>query len=208
MLNQTRTLISSLHALVPAHPKGAPPELGRNREMIGTLRTRPHGIVGAPILVMEVVHVEVILVAGIVLALLHPAEQPAHAAPKGLDKVPGVQCVPDGGEAEEASAGRVLGVFKIGLALGDVGTWVEAGFRAGAVLGVGEGPEVEDGEDGHLETEEEGGDSDLEVGVGEIFVGVDQIEGRGSEGNGDGLPKGQEDHKFNGQNFGEWLLLG
>ena len=47
------------------------------------------------------------------------------------------------------------------------------GLAVDVVDGPGKGEEVEDGEDGHFDTEEERWDADFDVGVGEMGGGVD-----------------------------------
>ncbi|KFY05873.1 hypothetical protein V492_08254, partial [Pseudogymnoascus sp. VKM F-4246] len=59
---------------------------------------------------------------------------------------------------------------------------------------VGVGEDVEDGEEGHFDADEEGGDADVEVGEGEVGVCVEDGEGGGGEdGDDEGLPEGEED---------------
>jgi len=65
---------------------------------------------------------------------------------------------------------------------------------------------VEDRKAGHFDAEEEGRDSDFDVGVSEDFVGMDEVEGAGAETDGYGLPEGEKDYQFDGKDFEEWLV--
>lgn len=67
---------------------------------------------------------------------------------------------------------------------------------------------MQDGEDGHFDAEEHGWNTDFEIWVGENFVGVDDFERRCADGDGQRLPKGQENDKLDGQDLDEKLVLG
>lgn len=172
------------------------------------------GVVGgtAGLVLVEVVHVVGVLaaVAYVLLAAADTAEEPADAAAKGLDKIPDVEGVKDGSKAHEAALARLelVGDGRV-AALVQVGARVVAGGGAVAGVGlVGKGPDVQERKGGHLDAEEQGGNADLDVGVGEDLVGVDNVEGRGADGNGRGLPEGEEDDELDGDNLDEEFLVG
>lgn len=149
------------------------------------------------------------VVARVLVSVLDADEEPPDTATEGLDNVPQVHGVPQGLDADEAPrAGDVLvlpGLLAIVV-------WVRYGVECrlgGVEVGpVGESPEVEDGEDGHLEAEQERGDADFKVRVGEHLVGVDDVEGRRADTDGGGLPEGEEDDELDGEDLEEGGVLG
>lgn len=165
----------------------------------------------AGLVLIEIVHVVSVLtaVADIFLASTDATEEPANTAAKSLDKVPNIHGIPDGSKTHDAA----LVVLKlIGNSLVVAFTQVRAWIKAmlGAVLGVGlvrKCPEMEQSKGGHLNAEQEGGDANLDVGIGEYLVGVDNVQGRGTDGNGRSLPKGEKDDELDGNNFDEELLV-
>lgn len=67
---------------------------------------------------------------------------------------------------------------------------------------------MQDGEDSHFDAEQKSGDAHLEIGIGENVTGLDNVEGRRADGNGRGLPKGQEDDELDGENLQKETVLG
>jgi hypothetical protein len=66
---------------------------------------------------------------------------------------------------------------------------------------------MENSEDGHLNADEQRGNSDLEIWVRNLRCCLHDIErGRGQNTDQEGLPKRQEDDKFDGCNFQEWSM--
>lgn len=156
--------------------------IGRSLAVGGT--AGPHGFVGAVVVGLGALHLVGLLVRDILLALADAADEPAHAAAKGLDKVPDVHGVKERREAKEAAGVGQADVFDSRAAVGNVGAGVEAARGVGLVGLVGEGPDVEEREDGHFNAEQQGGDADLEIGVSNGLVGMDNVERRGAEGDG------------------------
>lgn len=163
------------------------------------------------LVLVEVVHIVGILTAvtNVLLAATDAAEEPADTASKGFDKVPNVHGVPNGSKAHETT----LFVLKLvgnssGVALLQIRTRVVA--RCGAALRVRlvwKSPEMEQSKGGHFDAEKQGRDADLDIGIGEDLVRVHNVQGRGSNGNGRGLPEGEEDNELDGDNLDEKLLL-
>jgi len=158
-------------------------------------RLQRHGRVGAVV-------GRVVLVAVVELAATPPDEDPADAAPEALHHVPGIEGVDDGEDAEGAALVRADGV--------DVGAGAGVGDEVPGHVGfVGVGEEVHDGEEGHLDADEKGGDADVEVGEGEVGGRGEDVEGGGGEdGDDEGLPEGEEDDEFDGEDFEEGVVRG
>jgi hypothetical protein len=183
-------------------------ELTRDGKVVGRLGTGVRGAAGE--VVERQLAVGGVVVADVVVAALDADEEPADAAAEGLDDVPDVDGIPDGKQAERAAGAGIVLVLLGPLdgARGAVRNGVEGWLGVVEVGAVGEGPEVEDGEEGHLEAQEEGRNADFEVWVGEDLVLVDDVEGGGAEGDGRGLPEGEEDDQLDGKNFQERAVVG
>lgn len=67
---------------------------------------------------------------------------------------------------------------------------------------------MQDGEDGHFNAEQKGRNAHLEIRIGENVTGLDDVESRCADGNGRGLPKGQEDDELNGEDLQKETVLG
>jgi len=57
----------------------------------------------------------------------------------------------------------------------------------------------------HLDAEHEGGDADLQTGVGEVFGGFKDVLGD-EDADGEDLPEGEEDDEFDGEDFEEGFV--
>ena len=65
---------------------------------------------------------------------------------------------------------------------------------------------MQDRKAGHFDAEEEGGNADFDIGVGEDFIGVNEVECSGAETDGYGLPEGEKDYQLDGEDFEEGLV--
>ena len=117
------------------------------------------------------------LVTNILLPTPATNSEPPEPATNGFDEVPGVEDIQHGVYPKGTAAVRSFWVGEV----------TRGGFgsdylgAADVVHFPGEGPEMEDGEDGHFDTEEEGGDADFDVRVGNAGGGFDGA-GGGEEG--------------------------
>lgn len=147
-------------------------------------------------------------VADVLLAVLDADEQPAHAAAHGLDQVPRVHGVYQGADAHRTAARGLVLVLDRGAAADEIRRGVERRGRAGDVGPEGKGPEVEEGEEGHLDADEQAGDADLEVALGQLRAGLHGGDGRRADGEQHRLPQHKEDDQLDGQDLAEELVLG
>lgn len=67
---------------------------------------------------------------------------------------------------------------------------------------------MQDGKDGHFDAEQKSRDAHLEIRIGENVTGLDDVECRCADGNGRGLPKGQEDDELDSENLQKETVLG
>jgi len=108
------------------------------------------------------------LVANIFVALLAANEDPSHGSSKRFDHVPEIECFPEGMETQ---ATALVG------GLGRRVAWCTFGGYESRSLDVvdspGEGPQVQDAEDGHFNAEKHGGDADFDVGHLKLLGGFD-----------------------------------
>ena len=114
------------------------------------------------------------------MARLSAYKEPAEPACAGFDKVPGVEGAGEGAPAERAA--DVVGFTGEAGAVGVEGVEVHVVGGDGVGSLPGEGEDVEEGEQGHFDAEEEGGDADFDVGVGEVLRGFEGPRGGGEEG--------------------------
>lgn len=133
------------------------------------------------------------LVAYVLFAVLNPNKKPAHAAPERLDHVPDVGRVPEGLDAHEAACLGLMLVLARWHAR-ESGDGVKCRFGVVGIGAVGEGPEVENGEESHLEAKEEGRYANLQVWVGDHLGGMDDLECGGADTDGCCLPEGEKDN--------------
>ena len=126
----------------------------------------------------------VILIADILFPGLPTDGEPFEPSPDGLDEIPGIESVHQGLFAKGSALVRGFGVHEeAGAGFGG-----DDGGAADIVFGPGEGEEVEEGEEGHFDAEEEGGDADFDVGGGDPGGGFDgAARGQDGDGNLDGL---------------------
>lgn len=181
--------VAGTHGIVGAWPVGF--------QLVGADFAEADGVVAAE------------AVAYILLTATDSAKQPANTAAEGLDDVPDIHGVKDGREADQAARLGLALVFNRGAAaLVEVRARVVYGGRVLFVWRVGESPEVQQRKGSHFYAEEQRGDADFDVWVGEDLVGVHNVEGRGADGNGRGLPEGEEDDELDGDDFDEKFVLG
>ena len=199
-------------------------ELGGDGQVVGALHgggiasqgaaavAGVHAVKGALAGLLQVVHVQTAvhrgvfagrLVADVLVAVLNADEEPADAAAEGLEDIPQVDGVPQGSHAEEATHARAVLVYTRRIGGVQVRVGVEGARGVVGVRAPGEGPQVEDGEEGHLEAEEQRRNADLDIGIGERRVGFDDVQGTGPNADGEALPERQEDDQLDGQDFEE-----
>jgi len=106
---------------------------------------------------------EVGLVADISFAVFAADEEPAEAAADGFDKVPGVEGIEEGLDAEAAAFVGFAGAVEAKIGGGGGGEGV--GLVVQGVYFPWVGPEMEDTEEGHFNTEQHGGNADSQVWV-------------------------------------------
>jgi len=127
-----------------------------------------------------------VAVGDVLLAVVAADEQPAEGADDGLDEVPGVEGVEEGAEAK----GPALVAGCVGQE-GGAGFGGDDGGAVDVVFLPGEGEEVQDGEEGHLDAEQHAWDADFDVRGGEAGGGFDGA-GGGEEGDEELLGGGAE----------------
>ncbi len=65
---------------------------------------------------------------------------------------------------------------------------------------------MEERKEGHLDTQEQGGNAHLDVGCLNVIAGLDGAR-TGEERNGDGLPEAQENDQLDRSNLEKWFVL-
>lgn len=142
------------------------------------------------------------------MALLNANEEPANATAKRFDHVPKIQGIKDSQKTQWSSFRGAALVFSASQSQGWVRRWVVTWFGAGNIWLVGEGPDMQNSKDGHLEAEKERRDADLEVRVGQNLVGLYNAQRGCAHGDGSGLPERQENDQFDSQDLQEGSMLG
>lgn len=109
----------------------------------------------------------------LVADIIHPApatyDEPFEASTNSFDKIPGVESIDQSSITERTA---FVGGFWVRKETG--GGFVSDDLRAPDVVDLpGEGPKVEDAEDGHFDAEEHGGDADFDVRGLDLFGGFD-----------------------------------
>lgn len=98
------------------------------------------------------------------MSVLDADKHPSETARAGFDDVPGVESVNDGFDAERSAL-----VFWCVAAVACSGRHQWVGRHVfGAVGFPGVGEDVQDGEAGHFDAEEHGGNADFDVLIGEV----------------------------------------
>ena len=143
-----------------------------------------------------------VLIGDVLLASAAADEEPAETAADGFDKVPRIEGVHEGSQAEGAALVRGFGVRQEARS----GFGGYDGGAADVVWSPGKGPEVKDAKKSHFDAKEEGGDADFDVGLGDAGGGFDGA-GGGEEGDYDSLPEGEEDDELDGGDFEEGLVF-
>lgn len=156
------------------------------------------------------VHVDaahaVLLIAAVLAAMLDSHEQPSHAATKGLDDVPQIQCVPKGLDAEFAARRWDMDIFlaachtRVRRRVIDDGRILSVRFPR-----IRE--DMEDREEEHFEAEQHCGDAGRDVGVLQLGRGREDVELRCRQRNGRRLPEAKKDDALDGKHLEEGLVI-